>query len=52
LLFYYLGSSIVGSVGGWFWLNGGWLAIVALASVLCLIAMALSQLKIGGQTTA
>ena len=52
LLFYYLGSSIVGSIGGWFWLNGGWLAIVALASVLCLIAMALSQLKIGGQTTA
>ncbi|WP_053115611.1 MFS transporter [Winslowiella iniecta] len=30
LLFYYMGSSITGSVGGWFWLHGGWNAIVGL----------------------
>lgn len=30
LLFYYLGSSVVGSAGGWFWQHGGWPAIVAL----------------------
>lgn len=28
LLAYYLGSSVVGSIGGWFWLEGGWLGIV------------------------
>ncbi|GGY96609.1 MULTISPECIES: MFS transporter [Shewanella] len=28
LLFYYLGSSISGSVGGWFWQHGGWSAVV------------------------
>ncbi len=27
-----MGSSIVGSAGGWFWLHGGWGAIVALPS--------------------
>ncbi|WP_409076575.1 MFS transporter (plasmid) [Pantoea sp. C3] len=30
LLFYYMGSSITGSMGGWFWQHGGWHAIVAL----------------------
>ncbi|GGF45259.1 MFS transporter [Azorhizobium oxalatiphilum] len=24
LLFYYIGSSLIGSVGGWFWSHGGW----------------------------
>jgi len=24
LLFYYMGSSITGSIGGWFWMHGGW----------------------------
>ena len=37
LLFYYMGSSIVGSAGGWFWLHGGWSAIVGLTVVLSLI---------------
>ena len=37
LLFYYMGSSIVGSAGGWFWLHGGWGAIVGLTVVLSLI---------------
>ena len=47
LLFYYLGSSSIGSIGGWFWLNGGWLAIVALTAILCVAAMALTQMQIG-----
>lgn len=27
LLAYYLGSSVLGSVGGWFWEHGGWLGV-------------------------
>ncbi|WP_334174768.1 MFS transporter [Pseudoxanthobacter sp.] len=50
LLFYYLGASIVGSAGGWFWQHGGWPAVV----MLCLTAAAtgigltlLAQMKDG-----
>ena len=39
LLFYYLGSSIVGSVGGWFWDYGGWTMISFLTLTLCLCAL-------------
>ena len=28
LLFYYIGSSVVGSTGGWLWQHGGWTAVV------------------------
>jgi YNFM family putative membrane transporter len=42
LLFYYMGSSIVGSVGGWFWQHGGWLAIVGLTGVLALAGLILA----------
>ncbi|MDA7416955.1 MFS transporter [Xenophilus arseniciresistens] len=41
LLFYYLGSSVTGSVGGWFWQHGGWPAVVALTAGLCLTALAM-----------
>lgn len=34
-----MGSSIVGSAGGWFWLHGGWSAIVALTVVLSLLGI-------------
>jgi YNFM family putative membrane transporter len=34
LLAYYLGSSIMGSVGGWFWSHGGWDAVAAFAGAL------------------
>lgn len=43
LLFYYLGSSIVGSVGGWFWQHGGWNAIVLLTAALALGGMGLAH---------
>ena len=39
LLFYYLGSSIIGSAGGWFWQYGGWHAIVYLTISLVAIAL-------------
>jgi len=42
LLFYYLGSSVIGSVGGWFWQHGGWMAIVGLTSSLALLGMVLA----------
>ncbi|MFQ6370203.1 MFS transporter [Shewanella sp. YIC-542] len=44
LLFYYMGSSISGSVGGWFWQHGGWPSVVlftgsfAIAGLLLLYA--------------
>lgn len=39
LLFYYVGSSIVGTVGGWFWQAQGWISIVCLTLSLCLCAV-------------
>lgn len=44
LLFYYLGSSIIGSFGGWFWLHGGWNAIVALTATFSIVGALLSLL--------
>jgi len=32
LLIYYTGSSIMGSLGGWFWAAGGWPAVAAFAA--------------------
>jgi YNFM family putative membrane transporter len=32
MLFYYLGASLVGLAGGWFWQHGGWMGVAALAS--------------------
>jgi YNFM family putative membrane transporter len=42
LLFYYLGSSIAGSVGGFFWNDFGWPGIAAFTGILLLIALAIS----------
>lgn len=36
LLFYYLGASLVGSAGGWFWQRGGWTGVAALAGAVAL----------------
>lgn len=41
LLFYYMGSSIVGSVGGWFWEHGGWPAVAGLVAALALAGLIL-----------
>lgn len=40
LLGYYLGSSVVGSIGGLFWSGFGWPGVVAMVAVLLLAAMA------------
>lgn len=37
LLFYYAGASMTGWLGGWFWIHGGWYAVVALTAT-CAIA--------------
>jgi YNFM family putative membrane transporter len=42
LLFYYLGSSITGSIGGWFWQHGGWTAIAALTGGFAVLGLILS----------
>ncbi len=44
LLAYYLGSSIIGSAGGWFWTEGGWSA-VALFTLVALGCAFLSALR-------
>lgn len=41
LLFYYLGSSIVGSAGGWFWQHEGWAGVVTLTASLAGIGVLL-----------
>jgi YNFM family putative membrane transporter len=40
LLNYYLGSSIVGSAGGWFWTGQGWSGVAGFTSVLVALALA------------
>ena len=42
LLAYYLGSSVLGSAGGWFWEHGQWPALVAFSVVLLAGALALA----------
>lgn len=40
ILAFYLGSSIAGSVGGWFWAGGGWPALVVFTLVLIAAGLA------------
>lgn len=42
LLFYYTGSSVTGSVGGWFWQHGGWPWVAILTGTAALAGMALA----------
>jgi len=46
LLAYYLGSSVLGSCGGWFWESGGWIALIGYAMALLVIAL-LVALQLG-----
>jgi MFS transporter, YNFM family, putative membrane transport protein len=56
LLAYYLGSSVVGSAGGWVWAAGGWDAIVlftaGLLALAILMALRLGSLARAAQETA
>lgn len=42
LLFYYMGSSITGSIGGWFWQHGGWPWVATLAGLCALTGAAMA----------
>ncbi|HET7579722.1 MAG TPA: MFS transporter [Bacillales bacterium] len=42
LLFYYAGSSLLGTTGGLFWSNFGWTGVIGMISVLLVIAMLLA----------
>lgn len=42
LLFYYAGSSLTGTAGGWAWQHGGWNAIVWLTLAFCLAGLLVS----------
>ncbi len=42
LLFYYLGSSVSGTAGGWFWEHGGWNAVAAITGLCALLGLALA----------
>jgi YNFM family putative membrane transporter len=42
LLFYYMGSAVTGSVGGWFWSHGGWPSVAALIGTIGLIGLGLA----------
>ncbi|MCA1325837.1 MFS transporter [Herbaspirillum sp. alder98] len=43
LLAYYLGGSVLGSVGGWFWEHSGWLAVTAFMLMQAAIAAWLAR---------
>jgi YNFM family putative membrane transporter len=42
LLVYYVGSSVLGSLGGHFWTDGGWPGVAAMAGSLLTVALAIS----------
>ncbi|MFC4453756.1 MFS transporter [Deinococcus sonorensis] len=43
LLAYYLGSSVVGLAGGWFWTAGGWTWVAAFTAALLLLALGVAR---------
>lgn len=43
LLAYYLGSSVLGSCGGWFWSHGGWPAVVGMTVTLLVLQLGLTR---------
>ena len=48
LLAYYLGSSVMGSIGGWFWSAGQWPAVAGFAIALLALAFAANLLLLRG----
>lgn len=48
LLFYYVGSSVVGSAGGWVWQHGGWNAVVVATAAMATVGLA-SALAVRGR---
>ena len=46
LLFYYMGSSVTGSLGGWVWQAGGWPAVVGMTGAFALVGTGLAVVSI------
>ncbi|MHB8286227.1 MAG: MFS transporter [Caulobacteraceae bacterium] len=46
LLAYYLGSSLMGSAGGWFWARAGWRGVAGFVAVLLVVAL-VAALRLG-----
>jgi len=42
MLFYYLGASVIGSVGGWFWQHCGWIGVATLSVGVAVVGAAVS----------
>jgi YNFM family putative membrane transporter len=42
LFFYYLGSSVPGSLGGWFWREGGWAAVIGFCCALMIVVLGIT----------
>ncbi|HTI02971.1 MAG TPA: MFS transporter [Acidisoma sp.] len=51
LLAYYLGSSVAGTAGGWFWSRSGWNGVAGFAAF-CLVLAILCALAIGARSAA
>lgn len=52
LLFYYLGSGLTGTAGGWVWQHGDWHAIVLMTACLAFIGLLLAGLRPKPKTAA
>lgn len=42
LLFYYMGSSLIGTLGGWFWLHLGWPGVMGMTLPMVLVGLVLA----------
>lgn len=46
LLFYYVGSSVIGSAGGWFWQHGGWNAVAGGAGGMAAVGLLVAAVAV------
>jgi YNFM family putative membrane transporter len=51
LFFYYMGSSLAGSVGGFFWTAYGWNGVAAFLSVLLFVALVIANTRLNHDDT-
>ena len=51
LLAYYIGSSVAGSLGGWFWIAHGWDGVAGFTLALLALALAVAWLLLAGEKT-
>lgn len=51
LLFYYMGASLTGFVGGWFWIHGGWAAVSVLTGLCAALGLVFALLPLKAPRT-